>query len=210
MKLWIVLTLAAVLAGCATIDTVERSDDRALYAAHAATIASISSWKIRGRLSARSQDRGDIARLLWNRDVKRHHFELYGTIGSRRIRIFQDDQSVSLEDTQGAMIEGTSARSVIRERTGWDLPIDELIYWLVGAVSEDSPAEIQWDTNGHLVSIVQAGWDVTLANYRSFGSYKLPTRLFIKRLPGRDDSENAQSSESQTFEIRIAIKEWGV
>ncbi len=210
MKRWMVLALALAIGGCATIDQVEYSQDRALYTRHAQTIASINAWEIRGRLSARSENRGDIAQLLWNRAENKHHLELYGTLGSRRLRIFQDSESVSLEDTQGAMIEGTSARAVIKERTGWDLPIDELIYWIVGAVSEDAPAQVKWDTNGHLVSIVQAGWDVSLANYRSFGGYQLPTRLFINRLAEQDKGGDVQSSELQTFEIRIAIKQWGV
>ena len=207
----LVLVAAIMISGCATIDSVQHSDDVSVYEQHIQSVAAIDHWEIKGRLSARTENKGDISRILWQRAHDQHRLELYGTFGSRRLRIFQDIEGVTLEDTQGSTIEGTSVRQVISERTGWELPVEELIHWMVGSVNSDLPADVTWDINGHPISIVQSGWDVSLANYRLFGQYMLPTRLTAKRFTHNEAADSdSGSSDSQYIEIRLVISDWGI
>ncbi len=208
IRLVLAVTSAMLLAGCATIDRVERSADAGVYERHAQTVAAVDRWEIKGRLSARNENKADISRMLWHRAADQHRLELYGTIGARRLRIFQDPAGVILEDTQGERIEGETVEQVILERTGWHLPVKQLIYWMKGSIDPNYPADFAWDTSGHLITISQSGWDVSLANYRPFGPYMLPTRLSAKRQAEPDTS--AGPSDAAQLEVRVVISDWGI
>ncbi|MDE0310395.1 MAG: lipoprotein insertase outer membrane protein LolB [Acidiferrobacterales bacterium] len=204
----LIISLALVfMTGCATVETAIESVDLDVYRSHAATVSTIDHWNLRGRISIRAGSKGEIGRLLWVRNGDAHQLEIYGNFGSRRIRIIQDSDGVVLEDTQGRRIIGSNMQAVLEQRTGQSLPVEALIYWLVGAIDPKFGSVNVWDVEGRLISVQQAGWTVSFSKYRDAGGYQLPTRLNLVQ-----DAQTLTSDESgeKIEEIRIVISDWGI
>ena len=200
----IILAISIVVSGCSTTDTVKQPTDFSIYENHARSVASVDQWEIKGRISVRRGTKGEIGRLFWKRDGDAHKMELYGSFGSRRIRILQDSEGAVLKDTEGKTVVGASIKEVLEERTGWMLPVHELFDWVVGRPYSGSPSVKTWDIDGRLIILDQAGWTVVFSNYQEFDSFALPTRFRITA-----NHVNADS-DSQASEIRLAISDWGV
>ena len=200
----IVLAISIVVSGCSTIYTVKQPADFSIYEIHARSVASVDQWEIKGRISVRRGTKGEIGRLFWKRNGDAHRMELYGSFGSRRIRILQDSEGAVLKDTKGKTVVGASIKEVLEERTGWILPVNELFDWVAGRPYTGSPSVMTWDIDGRLVMLDQAGWTVEFSEYQEFDSFALPTQFRITA-----NHVNADP-DSQASEIRLAISDWGV
>ncbi len=200
----IVLAISIVVSGCSTIDTVKQSTDFSVYESHARSVASVDQWEIKGRISVRRGTKGEIGRLFWKRDGDAHKLELYGSFGSRRIRILQDSEGAVLKDTNGKTVVGASIKEVLEERTGWMLPVHELFDWVTGRPYTGSPSVKTWNNDGRLVILDQAGWTVVFSEYQEFDSFALPTQFRITA------NHVYADSDSQASEIRLAISDWGI
>ena len=205
-KLLLTLLLVA-LAGCTTIETAIESVDLDAYYQHAENVASIDEWRILGKMSVRSGSRGEIGRFLWTREGDSNHLEFYGNFGSRRIRIIQDPEMAVLEDTQGRKIVGSSIEAVLEQRTGQTLPINSLMYWIVGMIDPNASSVNVWDVEGRLISIEQSGWTVKFSKYRGVASYQLPTRL---DLIADDAAAPTDESGRKIEEVRVVVSDWVV
>ena len=199
-----VLAISIVVSGCSTIYTVKQPADFSIYEIHARSVASVDQWEIKGRISVRRGTKGEIGRLFWKRNGDAHRMELYGSFGSRRIRILQDSEGAVLKDTKGKTVVGASIKEVLEERTGWILPVNELFDWVAGRPYTGSPSVMTWDIDGRLVMLDQAGWTVEFSEYQEFDSFALPTQFRITA-----NHVNADP-DSQASEIRLAISDWGV
>ncbi len=209
LRILIVCLILAFASGCTTVKTAVESADLEVYRQHAESLASIDNWQILGKISVRTESRGEIGRMLWIRDGESHQMELYGNFGSRRIRIVQDASGVVLEDTQGRKILGSSIEAVLELRTGQSLPVAELIYWITGASYPRVSSVNVWDVEGRLVSLQQSGWTIKFSKYREYGKYVLPTRLKMVADESETLPESSETSD-RIHEIRIAISDWGI
>ena len=204
-----VLIASLLIGSCSTINTFERSLDESLYHSHTKQLDGLARWEIKGNISIRSGDKGGIGKLYWKRDGETHRLEMYGNFGSKRIRVFQDSQGATLESSEGEKLTGRNADDVIERHTGIDLPLDELITWIVGKSYEGFPSEVSWNTQGQPISIRQSGWLIRYSKYRAIETYSLPTRYRIVSLAKSSEPSKRDIQRSKT-EIKLAISDWGL
>ncbi len=200
-----VLAISVFVAGCAGpryLDDLSEQFTNALV-----------HWEIRGRISFREGSKGEIARINWQRKAENHSMEIYGGFGSRRIRIQQDSNGAVFENTEGEKIVGSSVQEVLLSKTGWNLPIEELMYWVVGLPYPEpgTDAITKNYNNGRVKSIHQSDWTVLLSRYREFDGYELPTRVrIIVKNPAVSILDSNQDEPNGETEIRLAITSWGI
>ena len=205
----IIVVASIIIGGCTTLDSVDRSYDESVYQNHVRQLDFIDNWEIKGRISIRSGDEGGIGRLYWKRNGTDHRFEMYGNFGTQRIRIFQDSQSATLENSEGKKLFGRSAEDVLEVQTGLNLPMDELITWIVGKSYEGLPSAKSWNSQGQLISIQQSGWAIRYSKYKNFSSFTLPTRIRIVSMTESREIGERDITSSQTV-IKLAISSWGL
>ncbi len=205
----IVLALVVILSGCSAQQTINYSSDRALLESHISKLASIDSWNIRGRLSIRTADGGQIGRLVWKRRGEVHQFDLYGSLGSGHVRISVEPGEVVLADSEGEMLTGSTAREVLDQYLGWQFPVEELGYWVIGTAFPGSFGAQKWDTLGHVVWIEQSGWQVSLSKYADVDHYQLPTRFRLVSTETIEQSPtNNNNEQAQPHQIRLIVTSW--
>lgn len=204
---WIALA-AVVVAGCATIDDRPPTQDvTAAWQQRQVELAALNHWQIRGRLSARTEDEGWHASLLWMRDNDRHAIDLWGPLGRGHVRLNQDPSGAQLRDAQNNTYWAKDGKRLLFDITGWWLPLDSLNYWVLGVPVPAEPNVQSLDASGRLKRLRQLGWDIDFVQYRRQGNYDLPSKLFIRRK--LDVTEGVQpDADPPTLEVRLFIERW--
>jgi outer membrane lipoprotein LolB len=186
------MLLLAALGGCATAPP---PGETAPWQQHAARLAQLADWRASGKLALRSGEAAESASLVWSQQGVHSDLQLRGPMGLSATRIRSD--GLTLEITQGEQhrVLDVSTPAAIRENTGWDLPLQALPYWLKGLPSPDLTVQsLELNPEKSLLqSLQQDHWLVLYEDYATFGRYRMPTRLHIRR---------ADTS------VRVIIRDW--
>jgi outer membrane lipoprotein LolB len=180
---WHSLTLLLLLlllgAGCAPqpirpIDSWEE---------HRARVSTLESWQITGRLGARLPDNGGNARLRWDQERDEFRIDLSGPFGQGRTLITGTPGSVILDQGDNEPLEAASAEELIWLATGWQVPVERLLYWVRGVPSPETRVRrMKRDNDGLLAELEQDGWQLRYSNYTLVDDYwHLPQRIVAQR-----------------------------
>lgn len=193
-----------LLTGCAALPARAPDEAARMWAARQQTLAPVANWELRGRIALRSRDEGLQASLHWVRDGVRHRIVLVGPLGSGQVRLTQDAGGAELIDAEKKQYRGVTARDVLARTTGWDMPLENLNWWIRGLPAPDAKADQELDSDGRLKTLVQSGWEVEFLEYDRYGANELPGKLFARR---REDVPGI-GLDHVTLEVRVVIERW--
>ncbi|MDT7764697.1 MAG: outer rane lipoprotein LolB, partial [Mycobacterium sp.] len=81
----------------------------------------------------------------------------------------------------------------IQERLGFELPLNNLRYWLLGVPDPGVAFDLTRNDQDRAAQLTQAGWTVTYDKYMMVGGDWLPARMVLLR---------------DTVRVRIAVDHW--
>ncbi len=206
-----VLPLAAVLlAGCATSGTAVRtvsppSTETIAEQAQArrAWWAQYDTWGFTGRAAIESAGRGGSGRIEWRQDDARHYqVALSAPITRQSWRLIGDLHSEAgrIEGLEGGPREGEFAEDLLRETTGWQVPLQQIGDWVRGMPADAYPlATIDYDPEGRPSRFEQAGWTVRYTGWR-------PGATGGPDLPAKIEAETA--GDAGRARVRLVIEDW--
>jgi outer membrane lipoprotein LolB len=171
----------------------------ARWSAHAAALAPLSQWTLRGRLAVRTDDRGGQAALSWQREADRHAIRLNGPFGQGAVRITQDAAGARLVDAGAREFQAATAEELLYLYTGWQLPVAQLDWWVRGLPAPGAEAERGLDEAGRLRRLRQHGWEVYYESYRRVDGVDLPERLSFAR---------PADADHPAMEARLVVERW--
>ncbi len=212
MKRFLVALAATLAAGCSTV--AERptlpQDPSVAWRARQSRLSTVDVWEIQGRISARTATEGWQASLRWVRDGERHSIDLWGPLGRGHVQLTQDDSGARLRDAKNRIYSADTSQQLLLDTTGWRLPLEGLIYWVLGLPVPGAPATQALDESGRLKSLDQLGWQVRFLRYQRRGGYEFPGKLFMRRRLTSADPQTADGSESNgpLLEVRLVIERW--
>lgn len=193
-----------LLSGCAALPARAPEETARLWLAREQALAPLSTWDLHGRIALRSRDEGLQASLRWVREQERHRFILIGPLGSGQVRLTQDKNGAELRDAEKHVWRAPDARALLRQATGWDVPLEDMNWWVRGLPAPGAVAEKELDEDGRLKLLTQLGWEVEFLEYGRYGAYELPSKLFIRRR----DSVPGAGLNHVTLEVRVVIERW--
>lgn len=198
--------------GCTTAPVRPPVDDPSrAWNIHADSVAAVASWSLKGRMAVRTQDKGNSATLLWDRDGIDHKIELYGPFGGGRIRIVQDADGAVLRDAKKHTDKATTASELLYRRVGWHVPFEAMQYWVLGLPEAGKPFTKTLDQWGRLKTLSQSGWDVSFREYKQVKPYDLPRKLYIKAQPGTVHLVNESGEDAgDKIQVKMVVKRWTV
>mgnify|MGYP006194217975 CR=1 FL=1 len=147
--------VALSMAGCATrgpaVDSPALRDPEALAAAQAgqatraAWLAAQSDWSFAGRVAVNANGKGGSGRLDWQQTGATYRVALSAPITRQSWRLSGDlpTGAARLEGLEGGPREGVDADRLLREATGWDIPVASMVHWARGVVDPATPAEVR-------------------------------------------------------------------
>ena len=180
------IAVLALLGGCRTAPApapaVVGPGADAPWSEQYAALASLDDYSLTGRVAVAANGQGFSANLRYRQQQQRADLALDGPMGIGGMRMEFDDRQLSVTNSRGEKLDGEAARAEIESRLGFELPLAELRWWLLGLPAPGSPAEKHEDgAGGAITGFQQNGWQVSI-NSRAPGlGFSLPARLTAER-----------------------------
>ena len=194
--------VALSLAGCATrgpaVDSPVLRDPEALAAAQAsqatraAWLASQADWSFSGRVAVGS------GRIDWEQVDARYEVALSAPVTRQSWRLAGDLQTGAgrLEGLEGGTREGSNAADLLRQATGWDIPVASMVHWARGLADPTAGVEgLEYDTQGRLRALSQHGWRVDYLDW-------FPAEGARPVLPRRVEARRDGAA------VKLAVDQW--
>lgn len=156
-----------------------------------------SNWGFRGRVAISQGRQGGSARIFWQQQGAAYCITILAPITNQRWSLIGTWTGgvVRLEGMQDGVHEGTDAMQLLREATGWTIPIAELQNWVRGLV-RPTGGVAQYDRqDGRLQQVQQEGWQVQFLDW-------YPENAAWPAMPRRI---NARQTQAQ---VRLVVDRW--
>jgi len=172
-----------ILAGCAPqplrpVDSWEE---------HLARVAALETWYVSGQLGVRLPDNSGSARLRWQQTQDDFRIDLSGPFGQGRTLIQGRPGAVTLQQGGEEPLQASSAEELLWLATEWQVPVEELRYWVRGIPSPEQPIQqLKRNREGLLAELQQGGWHLQYSNYTLVDNrWHLPRRIVAQHEDAR-------------------------
>lgn len=192
----------AMLAGCAGValraplPPAEQAAAMARQQARETALATQPDWGLDGRVALSNHGRGGSGRIEWRQHGANFEVALSAPITRQGWRLSGDRDGALIEGLDGGPRRGGDPAALLREATGWDIPVAALASWVRGArAPEGGAAQLQFDQEGRLARLQQDGWTLDYRDWQAppGTAVVLPMRI---------------SAERDTARVRLAVDAW--
>ena len=184
------LAATLLLAGCVgqpVRESALQAGTPAQLQAQAARVAVLDAhpqWALQGRVALSNGRDGGSGRIEWHQDGARFDVSLSAPITRQSWRLTGDGRSARLEGLDGGTREDSDAERLLRDATGWEIPVGALAAWVRGSASGVlAHGSLSFGADGRLARIEQGGWTIDYAGWQPQPSLgiDLPQRLTASR-----------------------------
>jgi outer membrane lipoprotein LolB len=138
-------------------------------------------WTMQGRVALSNGRQGGSGRIDWQQqDADAYSVSLSAPITRQSWRLSADGRTARLDGMEGGAREGTDAEALLRDATGWVIPVSALGAWVRGVAAPGSQqADMAFDAQGDLAELRQDGWTIDYSDWQTQPALglKLPHRL---------------------------------
>jgi outer membrane lipoprotein LolB len=147
-----------------------------------AGLAKLDYYSLTGRVAVAANGQGFSANLRYRQQQERADLALDGPMGVGGMRMQVGRRELSVTNSRGETLDGAAARAEIESRLGFELPLTELRWWLLGLPAPGTPAETNNESaDGPILDFVQNGWRVSIDSRAPGLGFSLPQRLTAER-----------------------------
>ena len=173
MRRALTLIGCCALAACATTRTVAPPSTQ--WQQRVGELQSANDWQLDGRAAVALGQQGWQAALTWRQADDAAEVHLSGPFGIGALVLKQTPEGLSLNGAPPS----DAVLSQVQEKLGFDLPIENLHYWLLGVPSPKSTFELSRNDQDRAKVLSQAGWSIAYDRYMPVAGDLLPGRLVL-------------------------------
>lgn len=155
------------------------------------TLTQLQNWQLSAKLGIVTPDERGSLSLFWQQDNQDYRMNLTNVVGKRIFDLSRTGQRVQLTDSKGQVHHAAHARDLVQQLTGWDLPVEQLAYWIKGLPGEGD--QVTYDEHQRPKAITAHGWELEYLGYTQIQGLWLPSRLNLSH---------------QDTQLRLAISQW--
>jgi len=195
MKIFLFISLAFLISSCSVVQKQPKQlqQNKIDKKNNEISLRQFVNWKFHGRISIKTPEETSIISIRWQQNEDDIKLRLYGSMGKTYARLVKKDGVATLT-VENKSYTNTNARYLLWSVLGWDLPIDEMQYWIKGITHpEKNELKILRDKKGQLISFDYNSWHADFERYKKYESYQLPTKLILTH---------------PKLRIRISIQSW--
>ncbi|MCM0611122.1 outer membrane lipoprotein LolB [Marinobacter sediminum] len=202
LRLWFLLSLITFLGACTTIQLEplpEGMTDQppAGWADRTAQLSRFDHWRLMGKLAVRQpSDSGTALINHWIQSGEAYDLALSSSllgIGSTTLKGVPG--FIELTMPSGDTYRSGEPEALVEAATGWQLPLNHLVWWIRGLPAPDGDFRLLFDENRQLAMIRQAGWEIRYDRWQQF----LPD---YPSLPARITALKGEKR------VRLVVSEW--
>jgi outer membrane lipoprotein LolB len=143
-------------------------------------------WAMTGRVALSNGKDGGSGRIEWSQTGGKVRIGLSAPVTRQGWALEVDGDGASLQGVPNGPVHGEDAATLLRDNTGWDIPVAGLGCWVRGAWASEAvfgAAAVGYDAEGRLQRIEQAGWVIDYAEWRpdAASGVELPARITALR-----------------------------
>ncbi len=194
-----VLLLAACASGGgrrqaapALVDPEDVAAAQARQSIREAWLRGRKEWGFEARVAVSQAGKGGSGRLDWRQQGTQYTASLSAPVTRQSWRLSADDGGARLEGLEGGTRQGSDADLLLREATGWDIPVQTLSDWARGLSEQGSP---EFGPEGQLQALRQAGWNIRYTEW-------MPAAGEQPAMPRRIEAERGQAR------VRLVVDRW--
>jgi len=188
-RVLIVVAYCAALAACATTQpALKPAMD---WSQRVANLQAMGSWKLDGRAAVAVGTQGWQASLNWQQQGEAIEVHLAGPFGVQATVLTRGPSGVSINGAPPNEAE----MAQLQQRLGFDLPLDQLRYWLLGVPDPASTFDLKRNQQDRAQQLTQAGWSIDYDRYTPVGGDQLPAHLVLNR---------------EDVRVRIVVDHWEI
>jgi outer membrane lipoprotein LolB len=154
-----------------------------------ANLQRADEWQLAGRAAVAVGTQGWQASLDWHQRGVAAEMHLAGPLGVGALVLKQTPAGLSLNGAPPS----DAVLLQLQERLGFELPLTNLRYWLLGVPDPRSAFDLTRNDQDRAAQLTQAGWAVTYDKYVVVGADWLPARIVLVR---------------DAVRVRIAVDHW--
>jgi outer membrane lipoprotein LolB len=173
------LALMALVCGCRTLPGPPAAAQS--WEARRAALQGRDHFQIKGRVAVASGQDGFTARLHWSQNGAQSQLALDGPLGIGGLRVTSDGTTLILVNAHGERLDSDAARAELKTRLGFDAPLANLRFWILGVPDPSNPAVEVFDVERRLTSLQQDDWQIEYADYVFVKGEWLPGRMTLRR-----------------------------
>lgn len=161
------------------------------------TVVPLDAFYLSARLALNADNHAWSGNLRWEQQPSSYVMTFNTPTGQGAMQLKGDHTGVHLKLANGDTQTADDAEDLLYNQTGLNLPLDGLRYWVKGIPQPDNGNDtldaVQFDTQGRLSYLEQAGWTIRYSRYRLIDGVAMPGKL--------DMHHNA-------IKLRIFIDHW--
>lgn len=146
-------------------------------------------WQLEGRAAVAVQSQGWQASLNWAQRGGSSEVHLAGPLGVGALVLKRSADGISLNGAPPSEM----ALSQLQERLGFELPLDDLRFWLLGVPDPAVAFELSRNDQDRAQQLTQSGWSIDYDRYMPVDGDLLPAHLTLSR---------------EGVRVRIAVDRW--
>jgi outer membrane lipoprotein LolB len=175
MRRALLLGVCSALAACATVRPVAPPSMR--WEQRITALQQARDWQLDGRAAVAIGTQGWQATLNWRQSGMFAEAHLSGPFGIGALVLKQGPDGLSLNGAPPS----DAVLSQVQEKLGFDPPLENLHYWLLGVPNPAYGSDVSRDDQDRAKTITQAGWNITYDRYMPVAGDLLPARLVLSR-----------------------------
>ncbi len=172
MRRALTLIGCCALAACATTRTAPPSAE---WQRRAVELQSADTWQLEGRAAVALGQQGWQATLTWRQSGSSAEVHLAGPFGIGALVLKQTPEGLALNGAPPS----DAVLSQVQEKLGFDLPIENLHYWLLGVPNPASTFDLSRNDQDRAKVLSQSGWSIAYDRYMPVAGDLLPARLVL-------------------------------
>ncbi len=173
-----------LLAGCASVR--ESRERGAWLEERERWMAAHPVWSVSGRLGLSDGERGGSLAFEWAADGERHRVHLRTLAGGQQWRLEFGPDGALLVGSDLEERRGADADRLVREATGWPIPVRWMARWLVGLPAPERAA-LRYAEDGTLAALTVGDWSLDFQRLSVPPGYTvlMPARIEARHPPYR-------------------------
>jgi outer membrane lipoprotein LolB len=154
-----------------------------------ADLQQAAAWQLDGRAAVAFNQQGWQASLNWWQSEGESEVHLSGPFGVGALVLKRTAEGVSLNGAPPS----AAVTEQLQERLGFELPLDQLRYWLLGVPDPSEDFQVETNAEDRAAHLTQAQWNIDYDRYMPVAGDVLPAHFVLSR---------------EGVRVRIAVDHW--
>ncbi|MFP3979461.1 lipoprotein insertase outer membrane protein LolB [Marinobacter sp. KMM 10035] len=202
MRLWAAVLLMVSLNACTTIQLEplpEGMTDQppADWQDRSAKLRQFDHWQLSGKLAVRQPtDSGTAIINHWIQEGEAYDLALSSSfLGMGSTKLNGTPGFIELTLSNGETYRSGDPDALMEAATGWQLPLESLVWWIRGLPAPAGDFRLLFDTRGELAIIRQGGWEI---RYDRWHELQDSTPALPARITALKDNKR----------VRVVVSDW--